>query len=213
MELIIINENKLKITLSSADMERYGLDAKDIEYSFSGARAILKSILSDAKVSTGFDTEKETERIFIQLYPSREGGCEMFVTRIDLVCPNIIEEDTSLMPAYKEQSVIPLKPPKRASPVKRTTLTYCFDMMEWVSCACRELKRRNFSGESALFRDSGGRYYLFISSTLADDQKNEPSTFLSEFATLENTEQTRLYLYENGSCICDSDAVEILSKL
>ena len=213
MELIIINENKLKIMLSSDDMEKYGLKNEDIDYSFSGARAALKSILSDARIKTGFDTEGENDRIFIQLYPSVEGGCEMFVTKIDLVCPKIIEEDTSLMPAYKEQSIVPLKPSKKVAPIKRTTLTYCFDMIEWVSCACRELKRRQFSGESALFCDNLGRYYLLISSTLTDDRKNEPSTFLSEFATLENTEHARLYLYENGKCICPSDAVEILSKL
>ena len=213
MELIIINENKLKIMLSSEDMEKYGLCADNIGTSFPQARKALKSILSDVRIETGFDTDSENDRIFIQLYPSLEGGCEMFVTKIDLIYPNKFEEENLIMPAYKEQSIIPLKPARKPSVIKKTTLTYCFEKFEWVSCACRELKRRNFSGESALYRDKEGRYYLLVSPTLTDEQKNAPSSFLSEFGELENTEHARLYINENGKCICCENAVEIMGSL
>ena len=213
MEFLVISENKLKIMLSSEDMKKYGLKYDNIDYSFPQARIALKNILSDVQIETGFDTEKENDRIFIQLYPSVEGGCEMFVTKMGLLCPKIIEEESLLMPAYKEQSVIQFKPTKKPAMIKKTTLTYCFDKLEWVCCACRELKRRDFSGESALYRDKEGRYYLLVSPTLTEEQKNAPSSFLSEFGSLENTEYARLYVNENGRCICQSNAVEIMSEL
>ena len=62
MELIIINENKLKIMLSCEDMKKYGLDEKDVDYSFPYAKKALKSIISDVKIETGFDTENKNDK-------------------------------------------------------------------------------------------------------------------------------------------------------
>ena len=80
MELILINENKLKITLSRRDMKQYDLDCDTIDYDKTETRKAFWSILDEAKHKTGFDAAKQ--RVFIQLYPSKEGGCEMYVTKL-----------------------------------------------------------------------------------------------------------------------------------
>lgn len=212
MELIIINKNKIKIMLSDEDMKKYGIFCGDSLQSFPKARVALKSILSDVHAETDFNADSENERLFIQLYPSAEGGCEMFVSKTDLLYNEDSQEDASLMHSFKDQGVAQAKPIKRPSTPKRATLTYCFERFEWMLTACRELYRRNFSGESSLFRDKEGRYYLLLCPAASEGQKCAPSSFLSEFGELESTEHARFYINENGSCICQENAVELMSK-
>ena len=212
MELIIINENKLKIMLSAEDMKKYGLFSGGDELSFPNAKHALQDILQEVRHTTGFEADTEKDRIFVQVYPSLEGGCEMFVTKMGLLCQSDRGEEI-IMPAYKEQNAVAPRSTKKSLNVKRTTLTYCFEKLDWMLCACRELKRRRFCGESALYRDKEGRYYLLICQGFSEDQKSSPSCFLSEFGELENTEHARLYINENGYCICNEGAVEIMSEL
>lgn len=212
MELIIINKNKIKIMLSDEDMKKYGICCGDSLQSFPKARVALKNILSDIHADTDFNTDSENERMFIQLYPSAQGGCELFVSKTDLIYQEDAQEDSLFMHAYKDQGLSPLKSAKKASAPKRTALTYCFERFEWLLTACRELYRRDFSGESSLFRDKEGRYYLVLSPAASEGQKCAPSSFLSEFGELESTEHAHLYVNENGCCICRENAVELMSK-
>ena len=212
MELIIINENKIKITLSDEEMKKYGVCTEEVGLSFPNARYALRAILLDADVEEDFYSDCDKNRIFIQLYPSIDGGCEMFVTKMDLISSNNYWEE-NVMPAYKEQSLAPQRPSRKPSVIKRTTLTYRFDRLDWLISACRELTARGFSGESALYRDKEGRYYLLLSGSADADRKFSASSFLSEFAELENTDRTYLYICENGHCICPENAIGILSDL
>ena len=80
MELIVINENKLKITLSESDMKQYSLDCNTVDYDNTETRKAFWSILDEVKQKTGFDAA--SQKIFVQLYPSKKGGCEMYVTKL-----------------------------------------------------------------------------------------------------------------------------------
>jgi len=80
MEVILISESKLKVMLSAEDMLRYELSCETIETPDSRSRRGFWNILHEAKRLTGFDPAGE--RVFVQLYPERSGGCEMFVTKL-----------------------------------------------------------------------------------------------------------------------------------
>ena len=73
MELLRIGESKLKVTLSSEDMERYSLDGDSMDYDNTETRSAVWQILDEAKHKTGFDAGGE--KIFVQVYPARGGGC------------------------------------------------------------------------------------------------------------------------------------------
>ena len=81
MELIIIGENRLKIMLTGEDMARYELSEPCAESLGARARRALRSIVADAHAKIGFDTDRE--RLLVQLYTSRGGGCEIFVTKLE----------------------------------------------------------------------------------------------------------------------------------
>lgn len=80
MEIVRINDKKLKITLSDADMKRHGV-TKD---SFSGGgektHEALSHLLSEARGSVGFPP---TSRTLVEAFPGRHGGCEIFVVMLE----------------------------------------------------------------------------------------------------------------------------------
>lgn len=79
MELILINNKKLKVMLTPDDMQRYALTCDNIDCEDAPTRRALRAVLDDASASCGFDSH---DRVFIQVYPSKGGGCEIFVTRL-----------------------------------------------------------------------------------------------------------------------------------
>lgn len=80
MELIVISESKLKIMLTAPDMVHYELEAARMDCADAHTRAAFRHIFDDARAEIGFETQGE--RLFVQLYTSKEGGCEIFVTKL-----------------------------------------------------------------------------------------------------------------------------------
>lgn len=196
MELLLINENKLKITLSVCDMKQYDLDCNTVDYDNTETRRAFWSILDEAKHRTGFDAA--SQRVFIQLYPSKEGGCEMYVTKLS----SISSPEASERPSH---ALIPLS---------RRYLCYSFDSMEKLLAVCRRLSTIGFSGSSGAARGDDGRYILVI------DEPEENAyiglcehSFIDEFGRREDLRQLGLIKGEHTEVICESGAVEILAAL
>ena len=80
MELIVISESKLKIMLTAPDMAHYELENTRMDCADAHTRAAFRHIFDDARNRIGFDTQGE--RLCVQLYASKEGGCEIFVTKL-----------------------------------------------------------------------------------------------------------------------------------
>ena len=82
MEFLIISSNKLKIMLDKAEMQKFGLDKEDLNYSLPEVRSSFWNILDIAAKECGFSTKGE--KILIQFYPSKSGG-EIFITKLGLL--------------------------------------------------------------------------------------------------------------------------------
>ena len=80
MEVLHITDKKLKLTLSAEEAARHRLDGKRLE-ELGDVRALLSSILSGVENVSSF----LTGRVLVQAYPMRDGGCELFVTRLPSV--------------------------------------------------------------------------------------------------------------------------------
>lgn len=78
MEVIIIDRRRLKIMLSSEDVTAYGLEHCDGYRGDAETKEALRHLLKEVGEPLGVSCEGE--RVFVQLYTSREGGCELFVT-------------------------------------------------------------------------------------------------------------------------------------
>ena len=90
MEIIMISDCKLKVMLGEEDLKQFEIKAEQLDYSNTETKRMFWDILNRAKHQTGFDTDGQ--RVLVQLYPSKQGGCEMFVTKIGLLYSENEEE-------------------------------------------------------------------------------------------------------------------------
>lgn len=210
MELIIINENKLKITMSKTDMINYGLDENEFHCSVINAKDILQKILHNAPLQTGFENISAEDKILIQLYPEKNGGCELYVTKITLD----ESEEYIFMPQENEEKYLISKPTIKKYTTKSPIVCYRFESLEHSISASKELITRNCSLENSFYQNCDGKYYLIINvKSIQNGEINPQIEFLSEFGEMCNSENTFLLLSEYGKCIFSRNAIESLSKI
>ncbi len=148
MDLILINNSKLKIMLTRDDMASYSLTCDNIDYDNTETRRAFWDILDAAKHKTGFDAA--TDRIFIQIYPSKAGGCEMYVTKL-------MQQNGS---EFQNGSVsFSLKPPS-----EYIRDIYRFNEINDLISACVRMCESGYRGQSSVWCDESGtkKYYLIL---------------------------------------------------
>lgn len=208
MELILISSSKLKIMLSDADMEKYDLKAETVDYDNTATRRAFWSILDDAKNETGFDAA--SDRLFIQMYPSKDGGCEMFVTKLGTLCT----EETPASPCAPDRKRPKSPLPTKGEEKKKEHLSiYSFDSLEWLLQVCRRLKKAKWRGRSKAYKAFDGKCYLFLYERCEAPPLLTKVSFLYEYGIAEHVESISLYIKEYAVPLCENSAVEILGAL
>jgi negative regulator of genetic competence, sporulation and motility len=194
MDMIRISENKLKVMLTWEDMKTYDIDCDTIDYEDTRTRRALRSILEEANRKIGFDTVRD--RVFIQVYPSRCGGCELFVTRLALFG---VEEGMNSTQKYKATT-------RRGS----TVAIYEFSSLSPLLSACGHLR---CGGDSAVFcdEDKRGSYFLLLFG--ADEVMSRAEAVCGEYGGVRRQPSAYAYIKEHCICICAADAIETLGAL
>lgn len=191
MELLKIDNDKLKISLTREDMEKYALDFESFSYDNTETRRAFWSILDDAKHETGFDAAVDT--VSVQIYGGKSGGCEMYVTRTH---------------AKERIPGLPVIPQHFGKAL------FGFTGIDDLLCACKALENLRFSGKSSAYFDEKG-YYLQISDGFpraGDRDCLTPADLLCEYGTRLSAESSE-YIIENCRPICIDRAVPLLSVL
>ncbi len=190
MELLRISEKKLKVTLSNTDMEHYRLSNDTMDYDKTETRSAFWQILDEAKQRTGFDAGGE--KIFVQIYPSRGGGCEMYIT--------LVEAETSVTPSL---------------PSSGDSL-YCFSSLSLLLDVCRQLSELGYREKSTVlyYRSS---YYLMIcehrEGSLVSQKALGEYSFIEEYGTRLGAGIRARQLLEHGRCLEADRAVERFATL
>ncbi len=195
MELILINASKLKIMLTDSDMEKYDLKAETVDYDNTATRRAFWSILDDAKTETGFDAA--SDRLFIQMYPSRDGGCEMFVTKLG--APDVPDKKKWRGGKCEEKT-------------RERLFIYSFECLNFLIRVCNCLRLLGRRGRSCAYAEDSGKCYLLLWEKSVE---SPPRThfFIHEYGQSEHAETTLLYIKEHASPLCEEDAVETLGAL
>ncbi len=222
MELIVIDENKLKIMLSPPDMRHYDLRAERVDCADEHTRKAFRHIFDDARTQTGFDTGGE--RLLVQLYTSRGGGCEIFVTKLG-------EMEGGPLWGEEQERAVRVGDTRDGAPVTDndpgldTLLSrvrsvrwaaYRFEEMTSLLEACRRLCRVGYRGQSSAYIDESGAgvWFLFLELPVTPEGILSPFCFLSEYGmALGEAGQMRTYLKEYGRAVCADGAVEALGAL
>lgn len=209
MELIVINENKLKIIMNAHEMRAYGLDENEFHLCISDTRRILSKILHNSPVKTGFESTSPEEKILLQLYPERRGGCELYVTRLSLESEYGLQEDALM--ETEDNRLLPVQ--KVHIKEKKPLLCYSFGELSDLIHSCRALALTPCEKESSAHLGDDGKYYLILSHGEKSAVPCRCSAILSEFGELVNAEQVVLNMCEHGRQLCETDAIGRFAKL
>ena len=206
MEIIMITENKLKVMLTSADLKEFSLRTEDLDYSNADTKHMFWDILSQAKHTFGFDTDGK--RVLVQLYPSRAGGCEMFITKLGDASYAESEENGT-----RGRPLLHCKTAHRQPTAQNGQGVFSFQRMTDVLAVCRRLENIGYEGESEAYLGDDRRVYLFLSERdSVGFLPLDEYSFLAEYGTPENPERVRRYVIEHAKALCESRAVEQLAK-
>ena len=203
MELIRISEGKLKIMLTPTDMRQFELSTDNFYDDSEKMHRSFRLLLDEVRRQSGF--EADDHRISVQYFPSREGGCEMFISNLS---------------GERERGTCALTPAQEIQPVTRTRGSFCrsfayrFEELGELLAVCQRLLPMDYITASSAYRDDAGRYYLFISTFAASPFATpEELYFVVEYGSIENAAQLRLYLAEHGAVVCAEDAVGTLGGI
>ena len=203
MELIRINDRKLKIMLTPSDMTHFEMNAQRLGEDTEQMRKSFRMLMKE--VRRKIDFELDDRRVSVQYFPSREGGCEMFVS-----CS--LKEDKKRALAILPESLLPIKQQEKNDQYSRE-IVYKIPGMEDLLGVCNRLQRGNFKGKSFAYRDERNGYYLhLIFQTKSPFSLPEEIAFLSEYGIACNVAQTKIYISEHAKLVSEK-AVEELSAL
>lgn len=215
MDLIKISDTKLKIMLTPSDMDRYELSNSSVTFSDIHVREVLRQLLCDARVQTGFVSEDA--RLYVQMYPSAKGGCELFVCKLEDEGTKSSGESNALHGPGRPGLPRPYAESRALRKVERyghDMSAYSFANLHDMICVCKRLVSIGFSGISNAYTDGKHQYFLFLCdfpspSLYALDEY----CFLNEYGTRENAKQLHTYVCEYGKQICTDNAVQTLAAL
>ncbi len=195
MEILPINDAKLKVLLTEEDMHRYGLAGECTDCDTAQARKVFWSILDEAKKRTGFDVAKD--KVLVQLYPSKDGGCELFVTKL-----GILSEVTEKTLARSG----------RVAMLSVRHTAYRFASLCDLSTACAALQNIKALRQSDVYYADDGCYYLLFEERVGKDDILTPTSCLGEYGECVSVRHTE-YIREHGICIKHGDAAALFARL
>jgi len=206
MELIRINDKKIKIMLTPSDMKAYELDVQKLSCGMEESRRAFRHMLHDAGI--GREDETETDKIFVQYYPSKGGGCEMFITKLELA-----EGGQTLN--EKEKISVGDKDKKETE----RSLAYRFDTLAQLLLGCRYLcavlhEMAHVKSVSEAYQGDEGFFYLIVRMMRQEQLTKRCTYLLGEVGTqILPPSSARAYIIEHGRPLCSHRAIETLGKL
>ena len=195
MEFLLIGESKLKIVASEEEMIEYKLDSQGTESGGQGIRRAFWKVLDRAKREVGFDPEGD--KVLIQFYPIKSGGCEIFVTKLGI----LPETSARLVSRSKKIEVL-----------SRSRSIYAFESLDDLRTLCKALKNNigEFLPVSDVYLDNG-RYFLAIEEYGKGGETIEFPCIL-EFARGLTTD-FGIFIFEHADLLTNGDGIEKFSSL
>ena len=144
MEMIVISSTRLKVMLSAEDMEKYRFDPEDC--ADISTRSAFRTILLEARDRCGFDAVGD--RVFVQYYPSRAGGGEMFVTKLS-DCAEYSGTETMRNEEIRQRGGGDGS--EKNGKYKTGYIIYMYENLGEVLLSCAALKTKGYCGESRAY--------------------------------------------------------------
>lgn len=206
MELIKVNSVKLKIILTPSDMTELGITENQLDYSSASSKKAFWDILDRAKSLVSFDTKGD--RLYVQFYPSKDGGGEMYVTRKAHILPQDRQEKSTYRRKYFAKR-------------KGEGYIVSFEDTENIIALCARLKNTGFDGSSTLYFHDGVYYLKLTEKSMPTFTQNEKCAdnpeekfFICEYGDTFFADKVRCaFLEEHAKKLCSDKTVETFCEI
>ncbi len=189
MELILISDSRLKIMLTAQDMRLHGITCDTLDKSSITSRKAFWNILDEAKAQTGFNPAGG--RLFVQMYPSKTGGCELFVTKLGA------KEDEKNLSAH--EGVPKSRLTQNSFFTNTEQCVYAFDKLNDLLLGCRRLASVEIKATAHAYTDEEKRWFYLV---LAED-----APILAEYNGIRCRPRDFSYILEHCRLFCDNALV------
>ena len=205
MDLVRISDTELKVILSRSDLQKLDITVEAMDYANVTTKRVFWEILDEARSATGFDAE--SARLYVQVFPDAEGGCEMFITKETAKAPQ------SAVAAHKKRYRLT---------AKETAGVYVRLRFEELCALCKRMKRSGARCAADLYYDGEDGYVLVLLqkqrlpayiSSKARAFQGVPA-WLCEYGRT-GTFDARLsdYLAEHYEKLASENAVDLIAKI
>ncbi len=213
MKTIRISDTKLKVMLSKRDMLDSPVGEGIIDTASDETREAIRGFLDKAGREHGVDIS--SGRLFIQLYPDKEGGCEMFVTRLDgKTAATINEKDQKeAMPMIPRAAVKTDSTEKVTRTSRYAVGIYEFAELEALLCACGRLSEAGTAGQSAVYAGEFPMRYFLVICESGSHSDIPTDALIDEYGGKRRKNEVYAYIKEHCKVVCGNDAVQCLGAL
>jgi len=194
-----VSNNRIKVTVTSDDMERWGVSFESFAGDSPEAQELFWTLIKRAEFETGF--EVENSRLVIEALPHKNDGIILFVTRID----DVVETERSKKTGKHRYRV-----KKLTSRQEDEVFVYMFGDFEDL---CAMAQQWNFSGEKSSLYIHEGTYYLLVKFDGHLLNTGYAKAKLSEFGSrMSAVRAGEAFLEEYGSLIAEDNAISTIAK-
>ncbi len=193
MEILRIGKHAIKISLNIDEAQEYRvLDSESLEDE--EIREAFSKLLLKARETVDFSYAGR--KIFTEIFPSKDGGCEIYISCISMEAEKTVYKD-------KNQQTDNKKP-------KAMLSIFDFDNIDNLLLACYRLKEIKYKNKSSVYYDIEKKRYLMILEDVYI--KDIKYAFLLEYAKCLKG-SIASYVKEHYKCILKKDGVKVLSAL
>ncbi|MBQ3842726.1 MAG: adaptor protein MecA [Ruminiclostridium sp.] len=180
-----LSRNTVKIVLTRGDMDRYSLESESLRTRSAESKRSLTGFLKKFQSESSLFKDHKPERLFLEAFPSDDGGCVMYVSTLG----------TGVMPAQE--------PEDRTETVMCTVGSFS-DAAHFCRCISGKAER------SALYR-LGADYCIIVGADTG--AMCDICRIAEEFGEMTDEPSDIAYITEYGDEICGSGAAELISGL
>lgn len=185
MKVERISANKIKVTVTIEDLDRWGVDPEMFAEDCEETRELFRTLIRRAEYETGFSVENS--RVMVEAIPHKHDGLTVYVTKLD----------SALQPRGFGKVKLRAKPIDER---KSYEMIHCFDELEDL---CAFAKQRSITEESDLYM-LDGKYYIIFKRPPLDMEILEYAGYLPEFSAA--------HLREYGKEIAKGNALGVINK-
>lgn len=193
VEFLTVGASKLKIMMTREEAEARGLNTESGDYDDPEVRRRFRKLLDEAKEKAGFDVGHE--KVLIQLYPSRDGGMELFITKL-----GVISKEAANMISRSE----------RVAVISTKRVYYIFDTLADLVHASKSIAKNRLEDSNVYLLEEGG--YCLSFCEREERRILSEHTRLSEFGRRVN-EAYAMRFIEHAKLLRSGDAHETFSRL